>query len=141
MASHLNKGSSGRSFTLCIAYTISLLFISTVTISAQTFSRTGRMSISRLFATATQLLNGKVLVAGGIDGTGLTRGTAELYDSATGIFSQTGSMILAREGHTATLLTNGKVLVIGGGDNKGTPTNTAQIYKPSRGTFHSTRRV
>jgi len=83
-------------------------------------------------------LNGKVLVAGGYDSTGLARGTAELYNPATGGFSSTGSMVLARAEFTATLLTNGKVLVTGGVDNNGNTANTAEIYNPSSGTFTST---
>ncbi len=105
--------------------------------SAQTFSVTGSMSIRRDSATATQLLNGKVLVAGGSDGT-TSRGTAELYDPVAGSFSATGSMIRARRDHTATLLQNGKVLVTGGLDNDGNLTATAEIYDPSSGAFTTT---
>jgi hypothetical protein len=129
-------------FALSIAWAISILLISAVTVSAQTFSPTGSMSIVRDSGTATQLLNGKVLVAGGVDGNGLTRGTAELYNPATGTFTATGSMVTARAAHSATLLTNGKVLVAGGTDNNGNPslstTATAELYNPSNGTFSST---
>jgi hypothetical protein len=138
MASHLNKGSFRRSFTLCMACTISILFISVATVSAETFSRTGKMSIARLGTIATQLLNGKVLIAGGGDGNGLMRDTAELYNPATGTFSPTGNMIVARDDHTTTLLTNGQVLVTGGVDNSGTTISTAELYNPSSGTFAST---
>jgi hypothetical protein len=59
---------SGRNknfcFALSIACAISILLISAVTVSAQTFSPTGSMSTFRDFATSTHLLNGKVLVAG-----------------------------------------------------------------------------
>jgi len=129
-------------FALSIVCAISILMISAAAVSAQTFSPTGSMSISRLDATATLLLNGRVLVAGGNDGTGLTRGTAELYNQATGTFTATGSMAMARQFHTATLLTNGKVLMAGGISNNGNPsppvTATAELYNPSTGTFTST---
>ena len=67
---------------------------------------TGSMTIGRYEHTATLLLNGKVLVAGGHNGS--PRATAELYDPAT------GSMGSARWIHRATLLSNGKKLVSGG---------------------------
>jgi hypothetical protein len=138
MASRLRKGSFGLSLALTIACTISILLISAVTVSAQTFNQVGAMSITRANAAGAQLLNGKVLVAGGFDSTGLARGTAELYNPATGAFSSTGSMVQARAEFAATLLTNGKVLVTGGVDNNGNTLNTAELYNPSSGTFTST---
>jgi hypothetical protein len=71
------------------------------------------MSTSRGSETATRLLDGRVLVVGGQDGTD-PFATAELYDPATGRFSPTGSMSIGRQGHTATLLRDGRVLIAGG---------------------------
>jgi hypothetical protein len=69
------------------------------------------MTTTRYAPTATLLLSGKVLVAGG-DYTGAS---AELYDPMAGTFSATGNMTTGRQGHTATLLLpSGKVLVVGG---------------------------
>jgi galactose oxidase-like protein/Big-like domain-containing protein/Kelch motif protein len=79
--------------------------------SAGSFSVTGPMAEARTLHTATFLLSGKVLVAGGGD----ENSTAEVYDPATGSFSITGGMEIGRSGHTATLLPNGSVLVAGGG--------------------------
>src|SRR6476646_1857005 len=70
------------------------------------------MSSARFSHTATLLLNGKVLIAGG--GTA----TAELYDPSTFRFTGTGSMSIARTAHTAVLLPDGKVLVAGGTDTQ-----------------------
>src|SRR5215469_7163337 len=57
------------------------------------------------FGTATLLLNGKVLVAGG-----LTAGIgAQLYDPTTGQWTATGPLATNRYSHTATLLPNGRV--------------------------------
>ena len=53
-------------------------------------------------ATATPLMNGKVLIAGG--GTDFPTGSTELYDPATGAFTMTGSLVTAREQDAATLL-------------------------------------
>jgi hypothetical protein len=95
------------------------------------------MSVARFAHAATLLLDGKVLVTGGLD-QGLT--SAELYDPSTGLFTATGSMTVAHKGHTAILLANatlpnyGKVL-IAGGDSGGT---AAELYDPAAGTFAAT---
>jgi hypothetical protein len=69
---------------------------------------TGSVATSRILPTATLLLSGQVLVAGG------QTASAERYDPATDTWFPTGSMTDARYGHTATLLQTGKVLVAGG---------------------------
>ncbi|MEJ8859541.1 putative Ig domain-containing protein [Variovorax robiniae] len=61
--------------------------------------------------TATLLLNGKVLVAGG--SRNLT--TAVLFEPATGEWSSTGSTSSSHEGASATLMADGRVLIAGGG--------------------------
>jgi len=73
------------------------------------FENTGSLATARSEHTATLLLNGKVLVAGG-EGSGHTfLASAELYDPATGTWTSTGRLLTARMGHTATLLKNGKI--------------------------------
>ncbi|MEO8461041.1 MAG: kelch repeat-containing protein, partial [Dokdonella sp.] len=75
--------------------------------------------------TATLLLNGQVLVAGGIDNTNSCLASAEIYPGTT-----TGSLATARcDGHTATLLPSGKVLVAGG-ENASVALASAEIYDP-----------
>src|SRR5467141_2785245 len=71
-------------------------------VGAGTFATTGKMSVARVFHTATLLNNGKVLVTGGHDA------SAELYDPASGTFAVTGSMSVGRNSHTATLLAAGR---------------------------------
>src|SRR5436305_1915604 len=77
------------------------------------WSITGNLNTARISHTATLLLNGKVLIAGGRDDTGILN-SAELYDPATGTWSLIGKLNIARSLPTATLLPSGKVLVVGG---------------------------
>jgi WD40 repeat protein len=91
------------------------------------FTPTGSMGTARrLGHAATLLLNGKVLVTGGIGKNLFALETAELYDPATGAFTATGTMATAREDHTQTLLLNGKVLVTGGCPDI---TATSELYE------------
>jgi hypothetical protein len=99
-----------------------------------TFTRTGSLPASRHFHTATRLLDGRVLMAGGeTPSEGMGTATSELYDPKTGTFSPTGSMTAPRIFHTATLLRDGRVLMAGGNGY-----TSAEVYDPATGTFHST---
>jgi len=83
-------------------------------------------------ATATRLLDGQVLVAGGV---GAPR-CAEIYDPATGSFTQTADLYSDHWNHTATLLLDGRVLVAGGDrDLSGQTQEVAELYDPTTGTF------
>jgi hypothetical protein len=109
-------------------------------LSKRIFTATGSMLEARQFCGLGNhpitLHNGKVLVAGGYNGTVLS--TAELYDETSGTFSATGSMSLGRWCPTVTLLKSGKVLVAGGYDQNGTYQSSAELYDPDSGTFSST---
>jgi hypothetical protein len=113
------------------------------------FSPTGSMALPRYGATATLLLDGRVLIAGSLIFTDPLQGnykvsSAELYDPATGKFSPTGSMSDDRENHTATLLPGGRVLVTGGESLRaevilGTGVlASADVYDPATGKFSPT---
>ncbi|HEX9096010.1 MAG TPA: kelch repeat-containing protein [Candidatus Dormibacteraeota bacterium] len=78
------------------------------------WSRAAGLATGREGHTATLLLSGKVLIAGGTDGRGKVLASAELYDPVRDRWTSAGSMAETRIGHTATLLPNGKVLVAGG---------------------------
>ena len=92
------------------------------------------LRIERAYHTATLLLDGRLLIAGGNTSTGTTA-TAELYDPQAGTFSLTADMREARGGHTATLLLDGTVLIAGGSDSQ--TGHTAEIFDPTNGTFTS----
>ena len=97
-----------------------------------TWSSTGNMASPREEYTVTLLNSGKVLIAGGDDGS-VDLAKCELYDSASGNWTATGSMGLARSRHTSTLLNNGTVLVTGGSGSK-----FCEIYDATNGTWSNT---
>jgi hypothetical protein len=111
---------------------------------------TGSMNAARMDSTATPLLDGTVLVAGGSLGEGAAQtylASAEIYDPTTGKFTATGSMKTARAGQTATRLNDGRVLIAGGGGCAkgntcgGSATQlltSAELYDPASGVFTST---
>ena len=99
---------------------------------AAAFMPTGSMTVARDGHTATLLLDGRVLIAGG------GSASAELYDPATQKFTATGSMALTQGARSATLLANsklpnyGKVLMAGGDDV------IAELFDPTAGSFTAT---
>ena len=102
------------------------------------FSNTGSLGTARASHTATLLLNGKVLVAGGFGG-GQSADIAELYDPASGTWATAGSFATGgRYGHTATLLPNGNVLVAGGSSHDFV---SAELFNPATGTWTATGRL
>ena len=107
---------------------------STVNILVISPTLTGPMASARQSHTATLLPSGKVLVAGGYNGSYLSG--AEVYNPATGTWASTGGMATARQNHSATLLPNGKVLVAGG--YNGSYLSSAQLYDPASGTWTTT---
>ncbi|CAF1354433.1 unnamed protein product [Adineta steineri] len=87
---------------------------------------TGNMINARRSHTVSVLLNGKVLVTGGSDGSALY--SAELYDPPTGTWTTTDDMTNARFLHKASVLSNGKVLVTGGWDANTIALYSAELY-------------
>jgi IPT/TIG domain-containing protein/galactose oxidase-like protein len=101
-----------------------------------TWTDTGPMPSVQVFATATLLRSGQVLVAGG------ATAAAELYNPATNKWKATGSLNTARQAATATLLPDGDVLVAGGeppGGGNALP--NAELYSPSTGKWAVTAQM
>lgn len=96
----------------------------------------GSMTTARRYHTATVLLDGRVLVAGGENGTGTTN-SAEIFDPATGLWTPTGSLNQSRYRHTATRLQDGRVLVVGGCYTMTVTSCTivTEIFDPASGTW------
>jgi N-acetylneuraminic acid mutarotase len=98
---------------------------------ANSWSPTGNQGIGRSQQTATLLGDGRVLVAGGIDGTtGRSVPNAELYDPKTNAWSPAASMAGRRYAHTATLLKDGRVLIVGG-TRSAVDLDSTEIYDPT----------
>jgi hypothetical protein len=95
------------------------------------------MEVERAAHTATRLVDGRVLVTGGIRTGEATLASAELYDPGARDFIPTGGMTTLRSGHTATLLKSGLVLLAGGFDDEA-PVRTAELYDPATGRFTRT---
>ncbi len=89
-----------------------------------TFTPTGSMNSPRTNHTATMLLGGKALVAGGTEASGILgrSNSAELYDPTAGTFAAARDMAQHRAKAAAALLADGNVLVVGG------PGATAELY-------------
>ena len=114
---------SGGCSSSAIATTTAELF----SLGTQTWSALNSMNVARATTTLTTLQDGKVLVAGGDDGTGPLP-SAELFDPSDGSWTLTASMGAGRGSHTATLLPNGDVLIAGGLISG--VTATAEIFSP-----------
>jgi hypothetical protein len=100
------------------------------------WTSTGSLQVARQLHTATLLEDGRVLVAGGVDGSYLD--SCELYDPSTGTWASTGALGNARQEHTAVRLLDGRVLVVGG-EGRRTTFLTAELYDASTGRWRPTQ--
>ena len=96
------------------------------------------LDFSRTDFTGTLLVDGRVLVVGGLSASGDTRSTAETWELGSETTSRTGSLSGPRSAQTATLLADGLVLVVGGLSASGNTRATAENWSPTTGTFSNT---
>jgi hypothetical protein len=101
-------------------------------------SATTPLTTARYLHSAT-LVNGKVLVVGGIDAMGNFLASAELYDPVAKSWTATGSLATPRYGHIATLMTSGpyagQVMVMGGRNASNPTLSSAELYDPASGSW------
>ena len=100
------------------------------------------MTTARALHLAVTLTDGRVLLIGGANATGVVQSSCEIYDPATNSFAATGSMATARVLHAACRLADGRVMVTGGTsslvDTISAITNTqssTEIWNPAAGTW------
>lgn len=103
------------------------------------------MTIPRSLHTATELLDGRWLIAGGVNGTNDPTPECEIWDPVAGTFTGTAPMSQRRGGHVAARLPDGKVLVAGGLQDTSqqgslldpifSATSSVEIYDPTTGTW------
>jgi Kelch motif len=77
--------------------------------------------------TATMLLDGGVLLAGGVESTPVN--SAAVLDLGQGRLSPIPGLSVARREHTATRLVDGRVLLTGGYDERWNPLDSAELYR------------
>ena len=92
---------------------------------AATYLTNSPLATQRYFHTAALLPNGKVLVTGGYNSSGVIN-SEELYDPTIGAWTMTSTLKTARNEHTATLLPSGQVL-LAGGQTSGMPSAGAEF--------------
>jgi len=112
---------------LCAGATTSMMLAQ----SPGTFTATGSTITPRADHTATLLLDGKVLIAGGRAANDSALASAEIYDPETKMFTPTGDMTILH-GRVAALLPSGKVLFVGSDVRQRLAT---EVYDPLTGTF------
>lgn len=79
-----------------------------------TFFLTSNQAAPRASQASTRLADGRVLICGGIDSSGVIINTVEIYNPTTNAFTSAANMNSPRALHQAVLLNDGRVFVCGG---------------------------
>ena len=112
----------------------------------QSFSRVGDMPDVAALHTASFLLDGRVLVAGGMRNISSEMGASVgIFDAASNTFSAVASLPSGRARHTATTLNDGRVLITGGVTAKnfspGSIYDTAVVFDPATSSYSSEKKM
>ncbi len=124
-----------------IALLISIFLLFSISCSAQKTSAENINKIAvlekaRAAHTATRLLNGDVLIVGGMHKNGVFYDEAEVFDPNKNSFTTLkNKMTKKRVSHTATLLKDGRVLIVGGWSNRNAPETSVEIFNPKTREF------
>lgn len=102
--------------------------LASVELCGLTCQRMADLGEARSRHSATRLVDGRLLVAGGHGPAGLLA-TTELFDVAGNFVRPALPLAAARAGHAATLLADGRVFLVGGEGQAG-PLATAEIFDP-----------
>lgn len=97
-----------------------------------TFAPGPWMAVGRLYHTATVAPDGRIVVAGGFNGTA-SIDPIEFFSPASGRFSAGGTLSVPRSLHVAAPLPDGRILIAGGVDGT-TIRSSAEIFNPKNGT-------
>jgi hypothetical protein len=89
------------------------------------------MTQARAGHTATALPDGRVVLAGGYDGTYLS--SVEVFEPDRGRFVMIGRLNEGRSGHTATLLADGQILIAGGVGRGWSFLSSTELFDPATG--------
>lgn len=90
------------------------------------------LRVARARHTATTLVDGSVLVAGGFDNEGKAIADAELWDVARRVWRAISPMQTPRHSHSSTLLSDGRVMIAGGVGADGETIGSVEIWDPAR---------
>lgn len=94
----------------------------------------GKMQERRVSHIAAPLTDGRVLVAGGWNGSATTA-SAEIYDRQKNLFESVGAMATARMDATATTLKDGSILIVGGAKSTNQAIAHAEIFQAPSARF------
>jgi hypothetical protein len=114
---------------------------------SRSFQGGGNMSTTRIGHVAIRLVDGKVLVLGGIPPVQnlheqpTNPSYAERYDPLLRTFSPVAGLTISQAGYTATLLNSGMVLIVGGANSSGKPLTDVLLLEPSSGALSAMGRL
>src|SRR5258706_941640 len=131
----MKEGVAVKISTVSKSFLVSLVALALMAVSFASYAQvlgTASLNVERRGHTATQLKDGKILVAGG-ENTGGVVNQAEVCDPATHVFLIVGTSA-GRTDHTATLLSDGRVLLPGGRDQV-SGLDSTEIFNPADNSF------